>query len=318
MFLSLMSPASLVRLAETTERHWRSWARRWSEMGALPLFDAAHLPLCAAICEWAGIPLQEDEVEKRAGEFKAMVEGTGSVGQRNLRGHLLRARTERRMRTIIREIRAGKRAAAEGTAARAIAEHRDHDGRPLDEKVAAVELINVLRPTVANARYITFAALAMHQHPEAREALLAGDDTELEMFTHEVRRFYPFIPFIGGRVLSDFEWNNHHFREEDWVLMDIYGTNHDPAAWNDPAHFRPDRFRDRRDGAFDFIPQGGGEHGASHRCPGEWITIQQLKTVTRILAREMRYSVPAQDLTIDLGRMPALPRSRFVITEVAI
>ena len=39
-----------------------------------------------------------------------------------------------------------------------------------------------------------------------------------------------------------------------------------------------------------------------------------MKTITRLLTREMRYEVvPEQDLTIDLGRMPALLRSRFVV-----
>jgi len=36
----------------------------------------------------------------------------------------------------------------------AIAWHRDGEGRLLDTKVARVELINVLRPTVAVARFI--------------------------------------------------------------------------------------------------------------------------------------------------------------------
>jgi fatty-acid peroxygenase len=30
----------------------------------------------------------------------------------------------------------------------------------------------------------------------------------------------------------------------------------------------------------------------------------------------MRYEVPEQDLSIDLSRMPAVPRSRFVISGV--
>jgi fatty-acid peroxygenase len=30
----------------------------------------------------------------------------------------------------------------------------------------------------------------------------------------------------------------------------------------------------------------------------------------------MRYDVPEQDLAIDLTRMPTLPKSRFVITNV--
>ncbi len=43
--------------------------------------------------------------------------------------------------------------------------HRDPYGNLLDPGVAAVELINILRPTVAVARYVAFAAVALHEFP---------------------------------------------------------------------------------------------------------------------------------------------------------
>jgi fatty-acid peroxygenase len=205
----------------------------------------------------------------------------------------------------------------EGSPAQVIAAHRDRDGRLLDVTTAAVELINVLRPTVANARYVTFAAHALHTEPGWAERI-AGSDRELEAFVHEVRRFYPFIPFIGGRVLEEFVWRGHRFAKDAWVLIDLYGTNRDPRAWDDPEAFRPERFLGRAIDAHAFIPQGGGDHRETHRCPGEWVTIEQMKAVSRLLARELRYRVPDQDLRIDLGRMPALPRSRFVMRDVRL
>ena len=48
---------------------------------------------------------------------------------------------------------------------------------------------------------------------------------------------------------------------------------------------------------------------------GEWITIELMKRVMRLLTAAMRYDLPEQDLRIDLARMPALPASRFVITN---
>jgi fatty-acid peroxygenase len=315
MFLRLLRPEALGRLPEITAAHWRAAVRGWAGQGEVRLFHAAHLPLCGAICEWAGLSLTPDEVAQRAREFEAMVEGTGSVGRRLWRGHLLRARTERWMRDVIRRIRAGEILVPEGSAAEVIASHTDASGRLLDVKVAAVELINVLRPTVANARYVTFAAHALHQHPQWHARLRDGDE-DLEPFVHEVRRFYPFIPAIGGRVLEPFTWRGHDFGRGDWVLMDLYGTNRDPRSWEDPDAFRPERFRARAIGAHEFIPQGGGAHAETHRCPGEWVTIEQMKTITRLLVREMRYTVPDQDLGINLGRLPALPNSRFVMRDV--
>ncbi|MFL5575177.1 MAG: hypothetical protein ACJ79S_04290 [Gemmatimonadaceae bacterium] len=41
-----------------------------------------------------------------------------------------------------------------------------------------------------------------------------------------------------------------------------------------------------------------------------------MKRAVRLLTTEMRYAVPAQDLRIDIARMPAVPRSRFAVTNV--
>jgi fatty-acid peroxygenase len=196
-----------------------------------------------------------------------------------------------------------------------IAHHRDGEGELLPAKIAAVELINVLRPTVANARFASYAAHALHLNPEWRERLQASDD-DLEPFVQEVRRFYPFIPLIGGRVIAPFRWRDRDFVEGEWVLIDLYGTNRDERVWEEPEAFRPERFRERAIGPFDMIPQGGGDHADTHRCPGEWLLIEQLKTIVRLLVREMTYEVPEQDLGIDLGRMPALPNDRMRIRAV--
>ena len=99
-------------------------------------------------------------------------------------------------------------------------------------------------------------------------------------------------------------------------MLDLYGTNHDTRIWHDPALFRPDRFSSREPGPFDLIPQGGGDHAVTHRCPGEDITLSLMKVAASALARRMTYDVPGQDLSVDFTRLPALPRSRFVMRKV--
>lgn len=132
----------------------------------------------------------------------------------------------------------------------------------------------------------------------------------------EVRRHFPFFPFVGGRAREEFDWRGRHFTEGTWVLLDVYGTNHDPRIWQEPDLFRPERFRDWDGSAYNVLPQGGGDHSTTHRCPGEWITIELMKTAVRLLIGAMEYDVPKQDLRIDLARMPAIPRSRFLIGNV--
>lgn len=316
MFMSLMGPQSIANLSERMAAQWLDRLGRWETEGTVVLHDEVEEILCRAACEWAGVPLSEPEARRRTREMEAMIEGAGSAGPRMWRGLLLRARTERWLRKIVERVRSGEIAVPEGRPAHAVAFHRDTGGRLLDSKTAAVELLNLLRPTVAVARYVTFAAQALHEHPGTRERL-RDENGYLDLFVQEVRRYYPFFPFVGGRAREEFEWRGKQFEKGTWVILDLYGTNHDPRIWQAPKEFRPERFRQWNGSAFDFIPQGGGDHYTGHRCAGEWITIDLMKRAVRLLTGVMTYEVPAdQDLRIRLSGMPALPVSRFVISNV--
>lgn len=179
-----------------------------------------------------------------------------------------------------------------------------------------MEVINLLRPTVAISVFITLAAHALHRHPECRRRLQAGEAGYADLFVQEVRRFYPFFPAVMARTRRAFEWEGYRVPEGVRVMLDLYGTDHDPRSWDAPDEFRPERFRTWDGSPFTFVPQGGGDHHQGHRCPGEWIAIELMKVAVDFLARDLAYDVPEQDLRIELSRLPALPRSRFVISNV--
>ena len=317
MFLSLMTLERIQDLVAGFEEAWQSRLAAWAEADSVVLHDEVEQLLCGTVCHWAGVPLTEAAVAQRTAEFSAMIDGAGAIGPRNWKGLLLRPRTEEWVYSIVEGIRAHHMSVPEGSPVHVIAMHRELDGSLLDSQSAAVELINLLRPTVAVARYITFAALALHQYPECREKIRSGGEDELECFVQEVRRFYPFFPSIGGRARYAFEWRGMQFPPGTWVLLDIYGTNHDVRIWGDPEAFRPERFRSRDRSPYTLIPQGGGDAGSGHRCAGEPLTIALMKTASRLLATTMDYEVPAQDLRIDLARIPAIPKSRFVIARIS-
>jgi cytochrome P450 len=100
----------------------------------------------------------------------------------------------------------------------------------------------------------------------------------------------------GGRVLEPFAWLGYVLERQDWVLLDVYGTNHDARLWPEPEQFMPERFREWRGDPYTLIPQGGGAFETGHRCPGEWLTIALIKKAVRQLS-DTRYSVPDQDLS---------------------
>ena len=48
-------------------------------------------------------------------------------------------------------------------------------------------------------------------------------------------------------------------------------------AWSDPDAFDPSRFVAVEPDRFAFMPHGGGDPAAGHRCAGERVTVELLK-----------------------------------------
>jgi len=312
MFMSLLTGAGVASLVAHTEAAWDEAVGSWSGGRHVVLFDEAAKVLTRGVCQWAGIPLDSADVPALAGDLTAAVDGFGSGGPRHWRARLARARREVWLGDLVRRIREGTVTAPPGSALDVVTLHRDADGKPLDPRVAAVELLNVIRPTVAVCWYLTFAAHALHRWPAHRAALRDGDAAFAEAFAQEVRRFYPFAPFVAGKAVRELSWAGERIPEGCLVLLDIYGQNHDPGLWEEPYTFNPTRFVGRQIGDYHLIPQGGGDPAAGHRCPGEEITMALLRALSMRLAG-LDYDVPPQDLAISLRRIPARPASGFLM-----
>lgn len=147
MFLSLVTPEAVAGLSELTEAEWLRRVPDWVAAPQIVLFDEIRAILTCAVCAWAGVPLRDIDATRRTLEISEMIESTGSVGPRNWRAQLLRARSERWARDLVKQARAGSLSLRVDAPLRIIAAHLDQDGEPLDVKVAAIELLNVLRPT---------------------------------------------------------------------------------------------------------------------------------------------------------------------------
>ncbi|MCM2981838.1 cytochrome P450 [Niallia circulans] len=316
LFMSLLTPEHQQKLANLTTVYLEEAIKQWEQRDQIVLFDEIKNILCKVACQWAGVPLAEAEISERADDFIAMVYAFGTLGPEHWKGRMARNRAERWIRQVIEEVRERKLETEQGTALHEMAFYKKINGTRLDTEMAAIELINVLRPIVAIATFITFSALAFHEYKEEREKLRTADDRHFDMFVHEVRRYYPFGPFLGARVRTNFMWKNQEFKEGTLVLLDIYGTNHDARLWENPNQFNPSRFENWQGGLYDFIPHGGGDPAKGHRCPGEGVTVELMKVVLRTLATEMDYDVPNQDLHYDLSQMPTLPKSGFIMNNI--
>jgi len=318
MFLSLTGPDGAASLVEYAGAAWDEAEAQWPSRERIVVFDEASRILTRGACDWAGVDVGVGEVPAVARDLVALVDGFATLGPRHWRARRARGRLESRFADLVRGVRAGGTVVPVGSAADVVARHVGPDGTLLEPRVAAVELLNVVRPTVAVCWFVAYAAHALHRWPNVRDRLRAGDAAYTEAFVHEVRRFYPFAPFIGGRAVRELTWPPTHgdrIPAGSLLLLDLYGQNHDTDLWKDPYTFRPERFLDRPVERDELVPQGGGDPAHGHRCPGEGITVGLLAAFAPRLAR-LHYRVPDQDMTISLRRIPARPRSGMVLGEV--
>ena len=338
---AVMDPDGVRTLLDRVEQEWeRTIADRWRSGGSYAVVDAAVEVYGRALLWWAGFEVESSLAEQLARQEAQIVDGFAVPGPAWVRSQVARRRCDAWFIDQVRAARAGMWKPREGTPLDLVLAHRELDGQPLTDEVAAVEVQNMIRPGVATARFAAFLAVAMHEHPAWREQVDAEvgeapgpplSQRELPVTTavvHEVRRYYPFVPLLPARARRDLEVEGVAVRAGERVLLDVYGTNHDERHWSQPERFDPSRFLNQprasahpgcpmnlEPGPESFIPQGGGRIDTGHRCPGEAITVGLLVHTAAALAR-LEALVDRASLGYSLRRMPTAPRGGVILSGV--
>jgi fatty-acid peroxygenase len=282
----------------------------WTDRGSVRLFDELVEVYGGAVLAWGGTDVAGDEARRVSRELAAIVDGFGVRGTAYPRAWVARVRATRWARRLVRDVRKGARHAGKGTPLARVA------AAELSHTVAAVELLNILRPTVAVAYFGAFAAHALDGHPEWKARLARGSSKDLRAFEHELRRWYPFVPVLTGRLRREYVWGGRSFPRRSFLVLDVWGTNRDPDTWADPDTFRPDRFVDREPGPFEFVPQGGGDPAHGHRCPGEPLAVGILIATVRRLA-SLDFDLAPGSTTVPLRRVPSLSPDGMEIRHIS-
>ena len=145
--------------------------------------------------------------------------------------------------------------------------------------------------------------------PARRERFRGDDPTGVHHFAQKVRRTTPFFPVIAGVADRGFSWDGTAVPAGTRTVADVYGTTMDPRSWPAPRYFDPRRFPGRNGVANHLVPHGRGDIHASRRCPGEYLTLALLERAIVLLSRA-NVHLSAQDLSVSMTRMPALPANR--------
>jgi fatty-acid peroxygenase len=300
MFLGLLTEERIAPLVTAVERELARRTARWR--GRVVVFDELAEVYGAAVLPWAGIACSRRRAARLARRLARIVDGFGGVPTAYARGWAARITANRWAGRLVASVRTGATIPPAGSVLAVVA------GADLPTPVAAVELVNVLRPTVAVAWPGTFAAAALAEHRQWRGLL--GDPERRVAFAHEVRRRYPFVPALAGRVRREADALGHHLSTGDRVVLDVVGTDHDPSTWPDPEDFLPTRFARGEPDPFALVPQGGGDAHTGHRCPGEPLTVRLLAATAGVLAG---LDFEPLDTSYDLTRIPTLPPRGLVI-----
>lgn len=316
MFMDFMKEDNLNRLQEIVSKHWEQMIQHWEHVSRVVLYDEMKKMLCAAACEWAGVPIHTEEIEERTKALSSLFESPAKFGPGHWKGRYERNAVESWLEKLAADVREHEPGNDANTLLHQFSFHRDMNGELLPPKVVAVEVINVIRPIIAIAIYVNFMVLALEQFPKEKSKLERDFERYVYPFIHEVRRYYPFFPFVAARVKQDFVWKDFTFQKGTLTYLDIYGTNHDPELWENPERFDSDRFLGRDIDSFQFIPQGGGDYLTGHRCAGEKVTIEVMKTVLDRLLHRIDYELPEQDYSYSLVNIPSIPKSKIILENI--
>jgi fatty-acid peroxygenase len=300
IFLELLQAERLTPVVAAVTTRLERRSDQWR--GSIKIFDELAEIYGSAMLSWAGIAVSRREARRISRRLAWIVDGFGFAPGAYARAWACRRWANTWARGLIDDVRSGELIAPAGSALAVLA------ATSLPARVAGVELLNLLRPTVAVAWLGTFAAHALAQHPQWRPLL--DEQARCTAFAHEVRRRYPFVPALAGRIRRPAEVLGQRVQRGQLLVLDVNGTDHHPNHWPDPMEFRPERFAGVDPDPFGFVPQGGGDPYTGHRCPGEPLTVRLLAATVGVLA-QVPYE--AESSTYRPDRIPTMPRGRLTV-----
>ncbi len=202
-------------------------------------------------------------------------------------------------------------------------------GRALSDQEICDELIAFMaagHDTTATTLAYALWALGRHPDMQARVAaeaaalgareLTAADVASLDYTVavlHEALRLCPPAPAISRVALRDIEVDGYRVEKGTVLLFGIYAVQRDPALWDRPLEFDPDRFLGRRYDHWQYLPFGAGPRS----CIGDHFAMLEatlaLATVVRdveIVSRRADFPLALPMTMVAAEPVPATVRPR--------
>lgn len=182
---------------------------------------------------------------------------------------------------------------------------RDEDGSAMDDRQLKDEILTlVLAGHETTANLMAWTAMLLARHPEWRarveeEALRVLGDRAIPTFEDVARlevcerviseslRLYPPAWEFEREAIEEEELAGHRIPAGTVIMIAPWTMHRDPALWERPAQFDPDRFAPERiaqRSRYAYLPFGDGPR----ICIGKAFAIMESKLVLAMIAREAR------------------------------
>jgi len=196
----------------------------------------------------------------------------------------LRARVDAILDTLIEDARTDPRLDERTDVLALMVQARHADGRPLSAPEIRDQLVTMLAAGhETTAHTLSWAVERLRRHPEALARLVAevdaGGRAYRDATIREVQRMRPVIAFAGRFTRRPFEVGGYRLPPGVLIGLSAGLTHYDPALFEQPDRFAPERFLDRLPDTYAWIPFGGG----IRRCIGATFAHMEIDVVLRTL-----------------------------------
>ncbi len=188
-------------------------------------------------------------------------------------------------------------------------------GQPIsDDDISNDLLIFILAGHDTTATALTYALWALGHHPDVQDRVaaeaaeigdreLTPDDVPRLGYTiqvlHEALRLCPPAAGIGRLAVRDIEVDGYRVEAGSLLAVGISALHRDPALWDQPLVFDPDRFSPENSQGRDrwhFVPFGGG----ARSCIGEHFARLETTLALATIIRSTEIRSTAKDFPVDV------------------
>lgn len=128
-----------------------------------------------------------------------------------------------------------------------------------------------------------------------------------EWVVKETLRLHPPLFMLVRVTQEDWTFKQYMLPKGTWIIVSPTVSHEDPAVFQRPLDFDPDRFgppREEGKNPWGYVPFGGGRH----KCLGNAFAILQIKTILAILLRRFEFDLSGDAIEDDFMSMVIGPK----------